>query len=43
MATSQDLRDSKESNENDKYIPVHLTFLRKIQICAFAVLNFWQI
>jgi len=35
-----DPRDSKESNENDKNIPLHLTFLRKISICTFPVLKF---
>ena len=42
VETSLDLGDRNVSNENDKNIPLHLTFLRKIYICAFAVLNFWQ-
>jgi len=40
VKTSLDARDSKESNENDKNIPSHLKLLKKIHICAFAVLNF---
>jgi len=42
VKTSLDPRDNKESNENDKNTPLHLTFLRKNHICAFAVLKFWQ-
>jgi len=40
VKTSLDPRDSKKSNENDKNGPLHLNFLRKIHICAFAVLKF---
>ena len=29
-------------DESDKNILLHLNFLRKIHICAFAVLIFWQ-
>jgi len=42
MKTSLSSRDSTESNAKDKNIPLHLKFLRKIHICAFAVLNFCQ-
>jgi len=35
-------QDSTESNENDKNLPLYLEVLRKIRICAFAVLHFWQ-
>jgi len=34
--------DIKEPNELVKIIPLHLKFLRKIHICAFAGLIFWQ-
>jgi len=37
-----DAGGSKESNELEKNIPLLLNCLRKIQICAFAVLIFWQ-
>jgi len=39
---SLDARDSKESNKLDKNIPLPLKFSRKIHICAFSVLFFWQ-
>jgi len=42
VKTSLDPWDSKESNENDKNIPLHVKFLKKIHVCAFAVLNYWQ-
>ena len=42
MKTYLSSRDSTESNAKDKNIPLHLKFLRKIHICAFAVLNFCQ-
>ena len=42
LKTSLDSDDSKESNELDKNVPLHLTFLRKIHICIFAILIFWQ-
>jgi len=42
VKTSLDARDSEESNGNDKNIPLHLKFLRKIHIYAFAILHFWQ-
>jgi len=38
--TFLDAENSKESNEFDKNIPLHLKFLRKIYICIFAVLIF---
>jgi len=42
VKTSQDPRDSKDSNENDTNLPFHLTFVKKILICAFAELKFQQ-
>jgi len=42
VKTSLNAGDKKESNENDKHIPLHLKYLSKIHICAFAVLDFWQ-
>jgi len=39
VKTSLDPEDSIESIENDKNIPLHLK-LRKIHICAFALLKF---
>jgi len=42
VKTSLDAEDSKKSNELDTNIPLYLTFLRKIYICAFAVLILWQ-
>jgi len=42
VKTPLDPRDNKESNENNKNIPLHLKFFRKIFICAVAVLIFWQ-
>ena len=41
MKTSLDPDGGIESIENDKDMPVHLKFLRKILICAFAVLKFF--
>jgi len=42
VKTSLDARDSDQSNEHDKNISLHLKFLKKIHICAFALLNFCQ-
>ena len=42
VKTSLDPWDNKESNENDKNIPLHVKFLKKIHVCVFAVLNYWQ-
>jgi len=42
VKTSLDARDSKESNELDKNIPLFLKYLRKIYMCAFSVVTFWQ-
>jgi len=43
VKTSLDACESKESNELDKSIPSHLKVLRKIDICAFALLIFWKV
>jgi len=40
VKTSLDPEDSIESIENDKNIYLHLKVLKKIPICAFAVLKF---
>jgi len=40
VKTSLDPEDSIELIDNDKKMPLHLNFLRKIHICAFAVLKF---
>jgi len=42
VKTSLDAGIIKESNELDHIIPLHLKCLRKIHICAFAVLILWQ-
>ena len=42
MKTSLDAWNIKESNELGQKIPSYLKFLRKVRICAFAVLIFWQ-
>ena len=41
--TSMDAGDSMDSNEIDKNIPSHLKVLRKMRICAFALLIFLAI
>jgi len=43
MKTSLDAKDSIESIWNDKSMPLHLTFLRKIHVCEVAVLKFSKI
>jgi len=40
VKTSLDPENKVESIENDKNIPLHSKFLRKIHFCAFAVLKF---
>jgi len=42
VKTSLDAEDSTESNERDKNVLLHLKFLRRIHIYAFAILIFWQ-
>jgi len=42
VKTFLDAKECLESNELDTNIPIYLEFLRKIYICAFAVLIFWK-
>jgi len=39
VKTSLDPEKGIESTENDKNIPLHLKFLRKVYVCAFATLK----
>ena len=42
VKTSLDAENTKESNERYKNIPLQLKFWKKIHICAFSALIFWQ-